>query len=66
MTKIEQLERDVERLTPQELASFRKWFEAFDAGVWDRRIEADVASGKLDALADAAIKDHQAGRSRKL
>ena len=66
MTKIESLERQIRGLSPQELAEFRRWFAAFDAAVWDAQLEADAAAGKLDALADAAIADHRAGRSRKL
>ena len=66
MTKIEQLEREVSGLTPKELAQFREWFAAFDAAEWDRQFEADVNAGKLDALADAALADHRAGRSQKL
>ncbi|HEX9730217.1 MAG TPA: hypothetical protein VGA37_17110 [Gemmatimonadales bacterium] len=66
MTKIQKLELDVRGLTPQELAQFRRWFAAFDAAEWDRQFEADVHAGKLDALADAALADHRAGRSQKL
>jgi hypothetical protein len=66
MTKIEKLEREVRDLTPRELAEFRGWFAAFDAAEWDRQFEADVAAGKLDALADAALADHRDGRSKKL
>ena len=66
MTKIEQLEREVSGLTPTELAQFREWFAAFDAAEWDRQFEADAKAGKLDALADAALADHRAGRSKKL
>jgi len=33
---------------------------------WDQQIEADAKAGKLDALADEALADHRAGRSRKL
>jgi hypothetical protein len=66
MTKIEKLEHEVRDLTPKELAQFREWFAAFDAVEWDRQFEADVKSGKLDALADAALSDHRAGRSQKL
>lgn len=66
MTKIEKLERDVRGLTPEELTQFRQWFAAFDAAEWDRQFEADVKAGKLDALADVALADHRAGRSRKL
>ncbi|MGH8568624.1 MAG: hypothetical protein ACREXU_11565 [Gammaproteobacteria bacterium] len=66
MTKIESLERQVRGLSPEELADFRRWFAAFDAAVWDAELEADAAAGKLDALADGAIAEHRAGRSRKL
>lgn len=29
----------------------------FDAAVWDQQIEADVAAGRLDALAEKALQD---------
>jgi len=66
MTKVENLEREVRDLSARELANFRGWFAEFDAAEWDRQIEEDVGSGKLDRLADAALADHNAGRSRKL
>jgi len=66
MTKIEALERQVRGLSTEELTEFRRWFAAFDAAVWDRQLEADAAAGKLDALADEALAEHRAGRSRKL
>lgn len=66
MTKIEKLEREVRNLSEKELATFREWFAAFDAAEWDRQMEDDVRAGKLDRLADAALTEHHAGRSRKL
>jgi hypothetical protein len=66
MTKVEKLEIEVRGLSAKELATFREWFAAFDAAAWDQQLERDAATGKLDALADAALADHQAGRSRKL
>ena len=66
MTKIEKLERDIKSLSAKELASFRRWFAAFDAANWDAQLERDIAAGKLDALADEALAEHLAGRSRKL
>jgi len=66
MTKIEKLEREIRGLRAKELATFREWFAAFDAAAWDQQLEEDVKAGKLDALADAALADHRAGRSRKL
>jgi hypothetical protein len=56
MSKIERIERDVQALAPKELAAFRKWFQEFDAAAWDVQIEDEVRAGKLDGLADAALK----------
>ena len=56
----------MEELSSEELAKFRQWFAAFDAEAWDRQFEADVKAGKLDALADRALRDHAAGKSTKL
>jgi hypothetical protein len=66
MTKIEALEREIRGLSAQELTEFRSWFAEFDAALWDIQLEADAAAGKLDALADEALAEHRAGRSRKL
>ena len=66
MEKVERIEREVEELSSEELARFRQWFAAFDAEAWDRQLEADVKAGKLDALADRALRDHAAGKSTKL
>ena len=46
MSKIEQIERDIQALAPNELAAFRKWFQEFDEAAWDRQIEDDVRAGK--------------------
>jgi hypothetical protein len=66
MEKVEKIEREVQELSREELASFRQWFTAFDAEAWDRQFEADVRAGKLDALAERALRDHAAGKSTKL
>ena len=44
---------------------FRRWYAAFDAETWDRQFEADVKAGKLDALADKALRDHNSGQTTK-
>lgn len=62
MGSVNEIEEAVLRLSAAELAAFRAWFAEFDAEAWDRRIEADVASGRLDALADEALEDLRAGR----
>lgn len=66
MGEVEQLEARIQELPPEELARFRQWFTEYDAQVWDRQIESDSRSGKLDALKAAALADFQAGKAREL
>lgn len=66
MSKVELIEQQIEKLSPAELAAFRRWYAAFDAEAWDRQFEADVKAGKLDALADNALRAHTSGQSTKL
>ena len=63
MSKLEAIEKKVSGLSAKELAKFRHWFAEFDAAAWDRQIERDVKAGKLDALADEALRAHAAGRA---
>jgi len=63
---VEDIEQEIARLTPEQLAQFRAWFEEFDADAWDRQIEQDASDGKLDSLAEVALAEHKAGRSRPL
>lgn len=66
MSNVEDIEKAVESLPPAELARFRAWFEAFEAKVFDDKIEADALSGRLDRLAEEALKAHRDGRTREL
>ncbi len=56
----------VKRLPKRDLARFRKWFAEYDAAEWDRQLESDAASGRLDALVREARRDHRAGRTKPL
>jgi hypothetical protein len=66
MSTVLQLEEAVAQLPPKELARFRKWFEEFDAKLWDEQFEKDAKSGKLDKLADQAIADFRMGKFKQL
>ena len=63
---VDEIERDIQQLTPEELKRFRAWYEEFDADSWDKQIEKDAVEGRLDGLAAAALREHESGRSRKL
>lgn len=66
MSKLEDIEKAIAQLSPQELGELRTWFEDFDGQVFDEKIERDAKSGRLGKLAAQARSDHEAGRSRKL
>ena len=66
MTRLEQVEKEVESLAPEELAAFRAWFAEYDWKIWDRKLEQDVAAGKLDQFADEAREEYERGETTKL
>ena len=66
MSTVDEIEQAVRTLSPDELAAFRHWFAEFDAQVWDRQIESDAAAGRIDALADEALRDLSQGRCTDL
>ncbi|MCX8517638.1 MAG: hypothetical protein ORN29_06195 [Rhodoferax sp.] len=66
MENVESIENAVAALPPIELAEFRRWFAEYDSKAWDRQIEQDARSGKLDALAAEALADYRAGTARQL
>lgn len=66
MTTIKSIEEAVQRLSPEELAEFRRWFAEFDAAAWDAQLDDDVRRGRLDSLADEATDDLRRGRCTDL
>ena len=66
MSTVFDIENAVQKLSRNDLTTFRDWFLSFDAAAWDKQFEADVAAGHLDALADEAIRDLREGRCTDL
>jgi hypothetical protein len=66
MSELEELEKRIRKLSPQDLAKFRAWFAEFDHALWDRQIESDAKSGKLDRLVNEARADYKAGKAKKI
>lgn len=66
MSRVEEIEKSVQALSPEELATFREWFARFDEKAWDEKFERDALAGKLDALASVAMNSHRSGKSREL
>jgi hypothetical protein len=66
MTKIEQIQSTIEKLSPEEIAELRAWLDELDARLFDEKIERDAKAGKLDKLADEARANLKAGLVREL
>ena len=66
MTRVQVLEAEISKLSPEELAELRDWLLELDWEQWDQQIEQDAASGKLDKLFTQALADHQAGKSKEI
>lgn len=63
---VEEIEKAIINLPKGELARLRKWYNEFEARVWDQEFENDAKSGKLDRLAEKAISDFKSGRCSEL
>ncbi len=61
-----ELEQEVRKLAPKDLAEFTRWLDTYTAAQWDNRFEQDVAAGKLDRLGRQADTDFEAGRCAEL
>jgi hypothetical protein len=62
---LHELEQTIAKLPPAELSEFREWFLRFD-GDWDEQIEKDATSGKLESLAQAALREFRSGQTNPL
>lgn len=66
MSAIQEITDAIQKLREEDLASFRAWFTEFDSAEWDRQFERDVLSGRLDPLADEALRDFREGNCTEL
>ena len=66
MSTLQEIEKAVQDLSPDQLVEFREWFVEYDQALWDKQLERDVASGRLDSLADEALEDLRNGRCSDL
>lgn len=62
MINVKEIESAIIKLDHDSVWELAKWFEEFQAELWDKEIEQDIAAGRLDALADEALRDLDEGR----
>ena len=66
MLNVEEILSSIESLPKEEFAKLRKWFCERDWEKWDREIEEDSKSGKLDYLIKEALSEKEDGKLKEL
>ena len=66
MSTVEAITAAIAKLPPEQVAQIRAWLAEQADAEWDAQIEQDERAGRLDALAERALAEHKAGRTRPL
>ena len=63
---VKQIERAITQLSAKDLAELMSWLEDYHAQVWDKRIEEDLKTGRLDALLAEVDEEYETGLPQPL
>jgi hypothetical protein len=66
MTKLEDIEVAVTKLSDEERKKLRAFLDELDWQAWDRQIERDGKAGKLDEIERRARENFKAGKFREI
>ena len=66
LVSLAEIKNAVDALSPAELTELAAWFAEKRELVADAAFEDAVRSGKFDAMAEQAVRDHAAGKTRPL
>ena len=63
MSTVEQIEAAIQKLPREEFFRLRDWMRDRFDDEWDKQIEEDVRSGRLDRVAQDALAEYRAGKT---
>jgi hypothetical protein len=66
VSSVEAITAAIAQLPPDQVAQVRAWLAEYDERQWDEQIAKDEREGRLDAVAERALAEHRAGRTRPL
>lgn len=66
MSTVTEIKSAIESLPDEEYTQLRKWFSEKDWQKWDRQLENDSGTGKLDFLFKEALEAKKAGNLKSL
>ena len=64
--EVDEIKIAIENLPEEDYVRLRQWFSEKDWQQWDRQIELDSNSGKLDFLINEALDERDKGKLKKL
>lgn len=59
MSRVEEIERAIEELSPDEFRQIAQRVHAIEAERWDKELDSDAAAGRLDFLREEAQADQK-------
>ena len=66
MSTVAEIENALQTLPMDDAWKVAGWLQHYLDEKWDRQIDADIATGSLDKLADQALADYRNGRVKPL
>ena len=63
---VKEIEAAITQLPVRDVTELMSWLAEHHAAVWDKQIEYDLDSGKLDALLAEVDKEYEAGLAKPL
>lgn len=63
---VTEIESAITQLPAKEVAALMAWLQSYHETLWDKQIEDDLESGRLDPLLAEADKEYRTGMARPL
>jgi len=66
MSNVAEIENALKAIPVKDARAVLLWLQDYLDAEWDRALERDIASGRLDKLAERALAHYDAGRTKPL
>jgi hypothetical protein len=66
MNTVQEIERAIDALTPQQIEELHVWLDQRHPQPIDAQLKADLDAGRIDDRINRALADHKAGNTRPL
>jgi hypothetical protein len=63
---VTEIEAAITELTSDDLAELMSWLENYHAKLWDKQIEQDLETGRLDKVLAEVDREYEAGLAEPL